>query len=78
MAKIFMVITDCGDGSNGVSWVKDPLVIDKMQALADEGDETYSSGDGLQARELFFPDIIDIDAWAHVNFISWTTLEDFE
>ena len=78
MPSIQMVITDNGDGSNGIHWVTDPDVIDKMQELADEGNEAFSSGDGLQVQTLIFPPEFDIDAFIKTNHLSITTLEDME
>lgn len=78
MQTIWMVITNNGDGSNGVKIVKDQSILDKMRDLVDEGDESYASGDGLQDRELQFPDGFDVDAWVKQNFWGYTTLEDME
>lgn len=63
MKKITMVITDNGDGSNGMCWVMDPNVLKRMNKLANERDETYMSGDGLQARSLLFPDDFNLEEW---------------
>lgn len=77
MAKsINFVICNSGDGSSHIRWVKDYEVIDKMQALADDGDETYASGDGLQLREIKFPDDFDLDAWIKLNHIKLVTIKD--
>ncbi len=70
-----MVITNNGDGSNGVEWVIDDKVIDRMEDLADDGDESYASGDGLQVNTLLFPDGFDIQAWIRMNSLSLTTIE---
>lgn len=78
MPSIQMVITDSGDGSNGIHWVTDPAVIDKMQEFADEGNETFASGDGLQLHTLIFPPDFDLDSFVKVNRISLTNLEDME
>lgn len=78
MPSIQMVITDNGDGSNGIRWVTDPAVIDKMQELARAGHETFASGDGLQVRTFIFPPEFDIDAFIKTNHLSITTLEDME
>lgn len=75
--KITYVITDCGDGSNSVRWVIDPAVLEKMEELAEEGDETYASGDGLQARELTFAEGFDIQDWLKVNHLHEFTMNDF-
>lgn len=78
MNKVYMVITDCGDGSNATEWTMDPAVIDRMEELVDEGSETYSSGDGLQVIDFTFPDGFDIPAWLNLNYCSITTLEDLD
>lgn len=78
MQELYMVICNAGDGSNYIEWVMDPAVLDKMQQLADDGDECYASGDGLQSRRLQFPDGFDIEAWMKLNYLSLTTLSDFE
>ena len=70
-----MVITNNGDHSNGVKWVIDDKVIDRMEDLADDGDECYASGDGLQVNTLLFPDGFDIQAWIRMNSLSLTTIE---
>lgn len=75
MKKIEMVITNGGDGSNGLRWVTDPAVIDRMIELADDGDETYASGEGLQVKEFVFPDDFDLDAWIKMNKLAIMTME---
>jgi hypothetical protein len=74
--KISCVITNRGDGSNGLLWVTDPAVVALMQQKADEGNECYASGDGLQVWELVFPDGFDLGVWLISNNISLMTLED--
>ena len=59
--KIHFAVTNSGDGSNGIQWVRDPAVLQKMEELADNGDECYASGDGLQVKTLVFPDGFDLD-----------------
>ena len=78
MPSIQMVITDSGDGSNGIHWVADPAVIDKMQELADDGDECFASGDGLQVRTLAFPADFDLETFMKVNRIRLTKMSDME
>lgn len=78
MTKLYMVITDSGDGSNGVQWVLDEDVLEKMEELADDGDESYASGDGLQSHKLVFPDDFDLDSWLKTNHLSLTTMEDMD
>ena len=76
MKILYYVITDCGDGSNSIDWVTDEAVIEKMQRLADSGEGSYASGDGLQLRELKFPEDFNLTEWLKLNHISLTTLED--
>ena len=78
MTKVHRVIVNCGDGSNGIDWVIDEAVIDRMQELADDGEETYASGDGLQVTTLNFPDSFDVQAWLKTNYLSLTTMKDIE
>lgn len=78
MVKISYVITNNGDGSNSLDWVTDQAVLDKMEQLADDGDEAYASGDGLQVDTLVFPDDFDLDAWIAKNHIMITTYEDIK
>lgn len=76
MTKVYMVITNSGDGSNGVQWVLDEAALERMQELADDGDEGYASGDGLQSRKLVFPDDFDLTAWLKTNHLSLITMVD--
>lgn len=75
MPQIDLVITNCGDGSNGLEWVTDPEVIALMEERADDGVEFYSSGDGLQVRTLKFPEGFDLDAWLKLNRITVTDID---
>lgn len=68
MKTIFTVITDCGDGSNNIEWHK-TMSDEKFEKMEDQ--ERYQSGDGVQLRELKFPDDFDLDDWAHINNIMW-------
>lgn len=74
--KITMVIVNSGDGSNHIQIVKDPAVLARMNELADEGDEGYASGDGLQTKTLEFPDDFPVDEWVQKHFYGYTTMED--
>lgn len=76
--SIDLVITNSGDGSNGIRWVIDEEVIALMEEMADEGDERYASGDGLQVRTLRFPTPFDRDQFIKLNHISVVTLKDLE
>ncbi len=76
MKVLYMVITNGGDGSNSVEWVQDGAVLARMEELADDGDECYASGDGLQVRKLMFPETFDLDAFFEANHIRLVTLKD--
>ena len=76
--SINFVITNSGDGSNGIHWVRDQDVLDRMEEMADNGCETYSSGDGLQVRSLVFPDGFDLDEFVKTNHLNVVTLEDVD
>lgn len=75
---VHMVITNGGDGSNGTQWVLDGAVLDRMKELVEDGDESYSSGDGLQSRKLFFPEGFDIPAWLELNYLNVVTSADLD
>ena len=68
MQTIYTVIRDCGDGSQTVEWRKtwSDAILDTLESI-----DCYQSGDGVQMRELHFPDILDLDVWAHINNIDW-------
>lgn len=82
MPTIYMVIRDNGDGSQSTEWVKDKVVIDKMEDMVNNGTdwkaEAYMSGDGLQVTSVKFPDDFDVDSWVKDNFHGYTTLKDLE
>ena len=69
--KIYMVITNCDDGSNGIQILKTEEAVARVHELAEEGNERYASGDGLQCRELTFPDEFAVDAWVLENFYGY-------
>jgi hypothetical protein len=74
MQTIFTVITDCGDGSNNIEWHK--TMSDEKYAKMEEQD-CYQSGDGVQIKQLKFPDDFDLEAWANINNIWWFNDEEF-
>lgn len=53
---LFIVITDSGDGSNGLGYTFDADLISLMEDNQDELGDSYQSGDGLQVRHLQVPD----------------------
>ena len=52
---LFMVITDSGDGSNGLQYTFDTELINWLDENQDSLGDSYQSGDGLQVRELQVP-----------------------
>ena len=68
MQTVYTVIRDCGDGSQTVEWRKEmnDAILEKLK-----DNESYQSGDGVQVQEYKFPNIIDMDNWAHINHIYW-------
>lgn len=71
MKNIFIVICDCGDGSQRLEWHL-TMSEEKIQKLeAEDLYNTYSSGDGFQCREIQFPEDFDLDAFAKQNRITW-------
>jgi hypothetical protein len=67
MYYVYEVITNCGDGSNSIEYCVDPKVVDAKQILADAGDETYASGDGLQVFKLAFKTLEARDEFVELN-----------
>lgn len=77
MISIYMVITNCGDGSNSIEWHK-TMSPEKADKLENSDLERYSSGDGFQCTELKFPDGFDLELFAEVNYITWFEDEEFD
>lgn len=81
MTNLYMVITDCGDGSNGIQWTNDKEVIDLMGRCAN-GEfrswlaESFRSGDGLQVTTFRFKSEEVLNDFVSMNKIDFTTLED--
>ena len=73
--ELHLVIKNCGDGSSTIQYVLDEAVLARMEELADEGDEEYASGDGLQVKTLCFPPDFDMEHFIASNKISVITLE---
>lgn len=80
MTIFWMVIANNGDGSSSIKWVTDPVVLAKIEELANEGNEAFASGDGLDYRKLQWPDgaSVTLQEWLVMNHISVTTMEDLE
>lgn len=56
---VYLVITDNGDGSNGIEFYCDPGSIAKLSAWEYAGSSKYASGDGLQVVKLQVPDLLE-------------------
>lgn len=52
---LFIVITDSGDGSNGLQYTFDAELISWLDENQDSLGDSYQSGDGLQVRTLNVP-----------------------
>lgn len=78
MFKLYQVITNAGDGSNGLTYTLDPNVIMWMQERAEDGYEQYMSGDGLQVKEFKFKSKDSLDEFIdlNINKLSLCQLED--
>ena len=76
--SIHMIITNSGDGSNMAMWTTSDEVLERMEDLADDGNETFASGDGLQVTTFHFSGHEAGDDFIARNRISLTTLEDLE
>lgn len=69
---LFIVITDSGDGSNGLGYTFDQDLIQLLDENQDQLDDSYQSGDGLQVRTLQVPvectyDSLSISKWNILN-----------
>ena len=81
MTKLYMVIVDCGDGSNGIRWADDEKVINLMNRCASgEFGSWYAegcmSGDGLQLTTLRFKSEEAMSDFISMNNLTLTTLEE--
>lgn len=77
MQTISFIITNSGDGSNGMVWLAHTLSTIDLCFLEESNPERFSSGDGVQYTELKFPDSLDLRYWAYVNnieFVDYDTL----
>lgn len=52
---LYIIITDSGDGSQGLSYTFDSALVYEMDRRQDELDDYYQSGDGLQVSFLTVP-----------------------
>lgn len=75
MQTVYLVLSDCGDGSSSINWFRKTTLI-SLEKLAEDNPNTWSSGEGLQYQELYFPDDFDLDYFALSNSIYWADDED--
>ena len=66
MIKIYIVISDCGDGSHTTEWYKNTSR-ERLERLEVEDPNTYSSGDGIQIREILFYTKFDLNKFVKAN-----------
>jgi hypothetical protein len=78
MFTLYQVITNGGDGSNGLQYTTDSYCVEWMQDKADNGDEYYASGDGLQVRELKFKSKESLDEFIELNVYNLFTMSDIK
>jgi len=74
MKTIYLVISDCGDGSQSIEWHK-TMSDEKYEKM--EQQDRYQSGDGVQITELKLPSVLDLDTLAKINHITWFDDEEF-
>jgi hypothetical protein len=72
--KVFLVLSDCGDGSSSINWFKN-TTLEQLYELEDKDPDRWSSGEGLQYQELNFPDNFDFKSLG-VRF--WADEEEFD
>lgn len=69
---LFMVITDSGDGSNGLGFTFDAELITLMDDNQDQLGDSYQSGDGLQVRRLQVPEECTYES---LGISKWSVLD---
>lgn len=70
-STVYLVISNSGDGSSHIEMYCDPASITRLRELADQGDERYASGDGLQVTELYVPCSLEGFAAAQQYWHGW-------
>lgn len=74
MQTIYLVLSDCGDGSSTINWFRN-TTLEQLQKLEEKNPNRWSSGDGLQYQELTFPDNFDFEA---IGVKYWANEDEFE
>jgi hypothetical protein len=72
---LYQIIGNLGDGSNHTEYSTDERVVEIKRQKADEGNETYASGDGLQVIKFRFKTKEDIDRFIMYNVYDLHTLD---
>lgn len=75
---LYQIITNSGDGTNYLYYTTDPIVVKHWEKLANEGNEYYASGEGLQLRDLRFKTQQALDEFVLLNVYELTTQENWE
>jgi hypothetical protein len=83
MKSVFYIICDAGDGSQYLEWYRTKELLDSVVAQYESDQwgadfDKYSSGDGIQVKELKLPDSVDIIEFGKVNHIYWMEDEELE
>ena len=83
--KLYLLVSDGGDGSYSIQYILDETVLNKIEALADEGVWNYESGfgcdgDGFHYSTINVPDnstaeYLGIPLFTQEDLDEW--LEDF-
>ena len=76
MQHLHVVIVNNGDGSNSLRYVLDQEVLEEMEELADQGDDRYASGDGLQVWRFDLGSPEGLKLFMQTNCIELTTMDD--
>lgn len=53
--KLYLIITDSGDGSQGIQYTFDSELVNVMDQNQEQLSDSYQSGDGLQVKTLNVP-----------------------
>lgn len=76
MKQLVYAISDNGDGSSSLHWFIGASEAEVQSAL--DNVDWFQSGDGVQTRELKFPDDFDLDSFCNLNHLYPETLETFK
>lgn len=75
MTTLSIVISDAGDGSNCLYYIKGVLTEEQIESVMKHDKyDAFASGDGFQVRVLTFPEGFDLDS---ITGVSLQTVEEF-